>query len=136
MPKYKMWTLAEGREVLLLKPPSGVMLSMLAVAYSLPSLSSQYKQMFVRLASSLLLNDANDVYHRMRASQYLGGETKEENLNSLKWIIDHYPQIRSIVASRKAVEAGGSFLPGLMKESGFTEIKHGKRLVVFARPMD
>jgi hypothetical protein len=133
MPKYKMWTLAEGREVLLLKPPSGVMLSMPAVAYSLPSLSSQYKQMFVRLESLLLLNDA---HHRMRASQFLGGETKEENLNSLKWIIDHYPQIRSIVASRKAAEAEGSFLFGLMKESGFTEIKLDERLVVFARPRD
>jgi len=138
VPRYKAVNLHQARKVLALAPPPGTMLAMPAVSHSLPMLSSKYPQMRIRTDGILLWLDQRgrkyEAIHRIKASEFLGGRTSKEGLNSLVWVIHRYPQIRSVVADRRVAHSNNSYLFRLLEKLGFTEHKFTNELVVFIRP--
>jgi hypothetical protein len=71
--------------------------------------------------------------HRIRARNFLAGETEKENLDSLIWVIRQHPQIRTVVASHKSAKARDRYLFKLLEEYGFSEHRQTEQLVLFIR---
>lgn len=136
-PRYNVSGLAEAGEVLSLSPPPGPMLSMFDVGRALPMLTSKYPQICIRHHAILVWMPQRgtraEAKHRIRARDFLGGKTEEENLDSLMWVIRQHPQIRTVVASRKSAEAYDGYLFKLLAEYGFSEHRQAEKLVLFIR---
>lgn len=136
-PRYKAVGLSHAEEVLSLSPPPGTMLSMLTVGRMLPMLTSKYPQICIRQHAILVWMPQRGTHaeakHRIGARNFLGGKTKKENLDSLIWVIRKHPQIRTVVASRKAAAARDRYLFKLLEEHGFSEHRQTEKLVLFVR---
>jgi len=140
LPGYKVWGLAEGREVIRLSPPAGTMLAAPLISCSVPMLTSKYPQICIRTGAAGIRAFMSqrgpqvEAEHRIRASLFLGGRMNKEGANSLIWVIRHHDQIRSIAAYCSAAEASNSYLFRLLGQLGFTETRVGKSVVMFIRP--
>ncbi len=144
LPGYKVPHLSTVRKVLSLAPPHGTMLAPQVVSCSLPLLTSNYPQIVIRgPAISMLMAERgleDEATQRIRAAHFLGREIRgqnaitKENLNSFIWVIRNCPQIKSVVASRKAAKAYDSYVFRFLDEYGFTEHRRAGKLVVFMRP--
>lgn len=136
-PRYKAVGLSRAEEVLSLSPPPGTMLSMFTIGRSLPMLTSKYPQICIRHHAILVWMPQRGTHaeakHRIRARNFLGGETEKENLDSLIWVIRKHPQIQSIVASRESAAACDRYLFKLLEEYGFSEHRQTEKLVLFIR---
>jgi len=138
MPKYKVANLVRARRVLAAAPPAGTMLAVPAVSRTLPMLTARYPQISVRpLSINMWMAERGTLQkaiHRTRAQSFLAGRTGRENFDSLVWVIQQHPQIRSIVAKRRVAEVNDSYLFSFLHNLGFTKHRTVRNLVVFIRP--
>jgi hypothetical protein len=136
-PRYKVPHLPEARRFLSLSPPPGTMLSPPSIARPLVMLTSRYPQICIRHHAILVWMPQRSTHaeakHRIRARNFLGGETQKENLDSLIWVIRQHPQIRTVVASHKSAKARDRYLFKLLEEYGFSEHRQTEQMVLFIR---
>ena len=140
---HKVEKLPLARQVLELAPP-GTMLAMRPMSCSLPLLSAEYPQIVIRRFDLVLwigeYGAEEQAVHRIKAQDYLTGETQRENyitkesLDSLIWVIRNNPQIKSVLASPQSARAYDSYLFDLLNQYGFTESVQTNELVLFFRP--
>jgi len=137
VPRYKTYNLSRARKVVELAPPPGAMLAATDISYLLPMLSSKYPQISSRPDAILMWMEEcgrkAEGIHRLIASDFLMGKVREKSSESLIWVIQQNPHIRSVVADRRIAEGGNSYLFKLMGNLGFAEHKFADDLVVFIR---
>ena len=75
-----------------------------------------------------------DEGHRRRAvARFLNGDVSKNHSPSVRWFLDHYPNITVVVAKQAAVEDNGRQLGGLLHQRGYTVTNEVKDMFVFSR---
>ncbi|MFC1572605.1 DUF6077 domain-containing protein [Candidatus Eisenbacteria bacterium] len=137
IPGYEVNDLGLARQVLDLAPPSGAMLACPAISHSLPMVTAKYPQMRVRtdgvVAWLSRRGRKDEAIRRLLASDFLGGEGSREGLQSLGWVIEHCPQVRSVVMDRAVAERQGGLITRLLTDVGFSDRRQSRDLVLLAR---
>lgn len=137
LPSYKIADLSYTNRVMSLAPPPGTMLAPSTISTTLPMLTSSYPQIIVRPHTiKIWMTSAgtpDKAIHRKRAQQFVQGKYSRRNFDSFSLVVQHNPQIRSIVFLHLSNHVIKPQVTKFMREQGFQETMTTDILKIFIR---
>ncbi|MHC5210445.1 MAG: DUF6077 domain-containing protein [Planctomycetota bacterium] len=138
LPGPRVADLSLTRQVLEAAAPEGTMLAPQSISTVTAMLTARYRHICYRADGMRAWFEGTgrkaEATRRMKASRFLDGQPTIKGLSSVQWLVQHYPQVNTVVARQAAVDADDGSLGEWLREQGFVAAGRAQDLAVFSRP--